>query len=149
MSHRNTIERFIELADVTNTDECIHWKYSKDSSGYGLFKMNNKLYKTHRLSYQLSCAAADITQSMVMHSCDNPSCINPKHLSAGTNADNMRDMYSKGRGNSIETIAKKLTWEKAREIRAANGTHQEIANKYKIDRTMVGKIKSGVCWQDG
>jgi len=128
-------------------NDCIEFVGCKDSGGYGLKRIYNKLYKAHRLAWVE--AFGNIPEGMfVCHKCDNPPCVNPDHLFLGTNSDNMIDMYNKGRGNSIETIAKKLNWEKAKEIRDASGTHKEIANQYGIDRSMVGKIKSGVCWNE-
>ena len=128
--------------------DCIEFQGCKDTGGYGLKRVNNKLYKAHRLAW-IEESGTIPDGLFVCHKCDNPPCINIDHLFLGTNSDNMLDMYSKGRGNSTETMAKKLDWNKAREIREAIGTHQSIADKYGIDRTMVGKIKSGVCWNEG
>jgi len=128
-------------------NDCVEFQGCKDTGGYGLKRKNGKLYKAHRLEWLERMG--EIPEGLfVCHRCDNPSCINIKHLFLGTNSDNMLDMYSKGRGNSVETIAKKLNWGKAKEIRRSEGTHQEIADKFDIDRTMVGKIKLGLCWKE-
>ena len=125
--------------------DCIIFSGCKDTGGYGLKRKEGKLYKAHRLAWIEE--KGEIPKDLfVCHTCDTPACINIAHLFLGTNSDNMKDMYSKGSGNDMETIAKKLTSSLAEEIKRASGLHREIAEKYNIDRTMVSKIKSGVCW---
>lgn len=80
--------------------DCWEWYGAKNSSGYGEIGSKGKHIKAHRLSYQLH--RGDIPSEMVvMHICDNPSCVNPYHLSVGTQADNIQDMIRKGRDNSF------------------------------------------------
>lgn len=84
--------RFWKRVDKQKENDCWEWKGLKYPSGYG--RMGN-VY-AHRLSYTLNCG--EIPKGLhVCHSCDNPSCVNPKHLWVGTVADNMRDRDKKGR----------------------------------------------------
>lgn len=91
------IDRFI--SKLKRNGECLEWTASTDTSGYGLFKVKNKLMKAHRFSYQTF--VGEIPDGMyVMHKCDNRICVLPSHLQLGTHQDNMDDKVRKGRQNN-------------------------------------------------
>lgn len=134
-----------------NEKECIEFSGSKDESGYGLKTVNGKTRRVHRLVWeQYNGKIPD--KMMVCHKCDNPSCINPTHLFLGTNSDNMKDMYKKGRGNNFfkdKNPKRKLTQQQVIEIKKLlnNGkTQQEIANIFSVNRTLISQIKLGKIW---
>jgi hypothetical protein len=73
--------------------------------GYGYVESGGRNMRAHRITYQ--ALRGPIPPGMVvMHSCDNPACCNIKHLSVGTQAENMADMKAKGRQNNGWTKAK-------------------------------------------
>jgi len=77
-------------------DACWQWVGKKDKRGYGKVCIGCKDVLTHRLAYILT--KGSIPKEMVIcHTCDNPPCCNPKHLSAGTHKDNVADAIAKGR----------------------------------------------------
>lgn len=64
--------------------------------GYGVTSVNSKELYAHRASHMVF--NGDIPPGMlVMHSCDTPACVNPKHLKVGTARDNGLDMVKKRR----------------------------------------------------
>lgn len=96
------LERFWDSVDRRGPDECWPWIASaKTSGGYGQFfalaVRGGRNVLAHRISYILHYGAVPSGRPLICHSCDNPPCINPAHLFAGTPRDNTRDSIQKGR----------------------------------------------------
>jgi hypothetical protein len=137
-------------------NECWLWTGGLISTGYGLLSAHGKLTLAHRYSYAIhNGTIADGLH--VLHSCDNPRCVNPAHLFLGTNNDNIRDRMAKGRGRGIPRPSirganhhsAKLTDDAVREIRAlaAQGIpHNEIARRFGVSHVVANKIVNRKSW---
>lgn len=88
-------ERFWAKIDTSGSG-CWEWQGYTNRDGYGSFTIGGKTIRTHRAAYALVNGV--IPQGLVVrHSCHNPACCNPDHLSVGTQRDNVRDMVEAGR----------------------------------------------------
>ena len=96
--HRGDIDldRFWEKVQLHSDDACWLWLGGRDQYGYGYFRVAGASRKSHRVSYVIAHGALDPSLD-VCHACDNPSCVNPRHLWTGTNRANVDDMVRKGR----------------------------------------------------
>ena len=80
--------------------QCIPWEAGCDFYGYGRTTINGRRTRAHRLMWEL--INGPIPDGMfVLHSCDNPPCVNPLHLRVGTHVDNMADVRDRGRGRNV------------------------------------------------
>lgn len=86
-------ERFWRLVDMGA--ECWIWRGAKRSNGYGVVGWQCKHRPAHRVAYRLT-HGSEPNGLEVIHRCDNPSCVRPDHLRAGTHADNMMDVSRHG-----------------------------------------------------
>lgn len=92
--------------------------------------------------------------AVVMHTCDNPPCVNPAHLRVGTQADNLRDMFAKGRGFRMPPGAAhptaRLSDRDVRAIRDADlsryGSGVALAAQFGITPRQMYAIRSGERW---
>ena len=88
------MDRFWQKVNVTPT--CWLWTASQNSDGYGVFSLDARTLRAHRVSWTLH--AGKIPEGLcVLHSCDVRNCVRPAHLFLGTQRDNMVDASQKGR----------------------------------------------------
>lgn len=93
-----SIERFWDKVAHIPFHTCWEWTAAKNEKGYGVFGVGKETDKASRLAYKLT--KGPIPRGLfVLHSCDNPGCVNPDHLWLGTNLDNVKDMIKKGRNS--------------------------------------------------
>jgi hypothetical protein len=90
-------ERFNKKYIINDVTDGWEWTAALNNIGYGMFRWaSNKMRSAHRVSYELF--NGPIPDGMaVCHKCDNPKCVNPKHLWVGTLKQNAQDMVAKGR----------------------------------------------------
>jgi hypothetical protein len=89
------IERFWSCVDKSG--DCWNWARGKSRHGYGRFRLKGEQIYAHRFAFEITYGTV-LPGLCICHTCDNPSCCNPKHLWVGTATDNMRDRDRKGRG---------------------------------------------------
>jgi hypothetical protein len=144
-------ERYWSKVDKGNTDECWEWQASTNRHGYGWFFVDGEPKLAHRVI--ADAKGMDTDGELVLHHCDNPSCVNPNHLYIGTQADNMRDRaersdYSGQHGE--EHGMAKLTEDEVKEIRerynSENITQVELGEEYGIGQTQVSNIVRNANW---
>jgi hypothetical protein len=114
------VDRFWEKVDVSFKTGCWEWTGFRGRTGYGRVRFNGRTQSAHRVSYELTWGPIPVGLS-VLHSCDNRACVRPDHLSLGTQGDNMRDMFAKGRRtwNETRTNSRKMPAEQVRALRYA------------------------------
>ena len=142
MYHRGTKqtpqERFEKYYVKGEPNECWIWQgCRKKNNGYGMFtydttsswsrngRRKQANMHAHVASYliyvgplpNLGKRKGGKTAVDVMHTCDNPGCVNPNHLIAGTHQKNMHDAAVKGRMGSPRFTMRKLTGAQAKAIR--------------------------------
>lgn len=149
------IVKLIGLLDSNpDTDECVNFSYRVNTLGYSQPRLNNgKQVYAHRFSFcwENNIPYEDIKDLCVMHSCDNPGCVNPKHLSSGTWAQNNRDRADKKRTvvsisrrklskEDVENIKKRYDPTKKRD--KINGI-SALARDYGVDSNLIYKALRG------
>ena len=161
-----TTKRF--WSKVKKTAGCWIWTSSRRNKGYGAFVWADDAGKViqgraHRFSWEQK--NGPIPNGLcVLHRCDNPACVNPKHLFLGTKADNNLDMLNKGRhvaggthcGKSGKWIHGIQHWRaiinpsiasQIRKSKMCGMSYSQIAKKFNIGITTAFKVVKGKTWK--
>lgn len=120
------------------------------SNGYGTLCFDQKKQGAHRVSHEINIGP--IPPGMIVcHRCDNPPCVNPAHLFAGTYRDNVLDMLAKGRGKFIaneEHMWAVLTDEQVVETRRryalGNISQRVLAEEFNVVQGTISRIVHGM-----
>jgi hypothetical protein len=129
-------------------DGCWAYTGGLTTHGYGHLNWDGKVHKAHVISYLVHKGPIPEGQ-WVLHTCDQPWCVNPDHLWPGTVQDNVDDMIRKGR-KARSSGGSALRDDDVRQIRRllAEGQHSqtEIGEMFRINRATVSDIKRGRSW---
>lgn len=131
-------------AKVAVTATCHTWTASTNGRGYGHFKLKRQrgFVYAHRYAFFLANGRWPIGN--ILHSCDNPSCVNPEHLSEGTQSENVRQSFERARRPDARMTV--VTVREARDRHAAGETIAAIARDMGIAPNTVGNAVNRQTW---
>lgn len=133
---------------VDKTESCWEWTGWTNNKGYGAIRGE----LAHRISFAMKNPDVPLTPDQcVCHKCDNPKCVNPDHLFVASQAENMQDMWRKGRGLRGETTP----WSKfktdqvlsIRKRRSEGESMSSMAKEYGVPIQTISAIVHRYSWQ--
>ena len=141
--------RFLEKADI-QPYSCWNWKGAKIHHGYGQFHYKGRTRLAHQVIYEHVHGTVP-AGLVIKHRCHNPSCVNPTHLEAGTQASNIQEAVALGwrppRGlRHGKVIVTKELVEAIFLLRAKGESTSAIADYYGIGETTVRTVLRGESW---
>jgi hypothetical protein len=140
-------DRFWEK--VHKTEGCWLWTAASKKEGYGVIGAPDKprrLLRAHRVSWEM--AHGPIPPGMdVCHRCDVPACVRVDHLFLGAAADNLADMFAKGRQPDRRGEQGKRNKLSALDVQAIRAMHRagdigyrQLARRFGVDRTTIRAV---------
>lgn len=134
----------------------------RDGPGYGRFRLDqskrdmrrNRPALAHRVAWALTHGAWPKPGQVIMHTCDVTTCVNPRHLRLGTQAENNRDRDAKGRhrtnplrGEDAPQSKLKTADVLAIRAQAKEKTNDALAAEFGIGERYVRRIVNGQSWK--
>lgn len=140
------------MSHVVKGDDCWRWGACTDKYGRGRFNFNGASTPAPVVSYIIHKGEFDRAALRVLHTCDNPNCVNPRHLWLGTQPENIQDCVSKNRNQKGEKNGRRVLSEvQVREILAIPGddprSNREIGGLYGVGVTCIRFIRQRKTWR--
>jgi hypothetical protein len=145
-----TEERFWSRVNKRRKTQCWHWTSDMGSHGYGRLSLGDgRRMKAHRYSWELH--NGPIPKGLcILHKCDNPPCVNPGHLFAGSQLDNIADMVEKKRHRIGEknpnAVLNEAKVKVIKRLLSEGVKNKDIAVRMGVTRSLISAIKNGKRW---
>lgn len=140
-------DRFFSHTERTETG-CLEWKLSLDRDGYGRFSVGGREGKkeyAHNWAYDYANRDKPKREPgiLVCHHCDNPTCVDEKHLFSGTQQENMDDMVSKNRRGEVGRGTCKFDDDQVRALRSSTLSNKELALQNETTALTIRSLRAG------
>tara|TARA_R110000796_G_scaffold66617_3_gene153148 strand:- start:255 stop:842 length:588 start_codon:yes stop_codon:yes gene_type:complete len=132
----------------------VNWWYRSNLELDLAGKQRIRYITAHRFSALINFG--NITNDYcVLHKCDNRICVNPNHLFLGSQLDNIRDMWNKGRQKDLPILQgadnynAKLTEPQVKAIIANKGKlpQRKLAELYAVSTSTIERIHMNISWR--
>lgn len=148
----NLEERLRHYAPEGDPDECWEWTGAINKNQGMISVANSKLRGAHIVAWEIANGADVPAGLVVRHRCDNGICTNPGHLEIGTHADNVQDMFDRGRRDGVSNAGSRhRTPEEVEEVKrlhAEGRSFSDIARRLGGTRQSAAKIVRGESYQN-
>lgn len=130
-------------------DWCLLWPFTPKSSGYGQFMLDGKFHQSHRYMCRMVHGEPPTEKHQAAHSCGNPRCCNPRHLSWKTPSENQADREKHGTHQNGKRW--KLTPAKVAAIRLLDGDEpvNVTAQRFGVTEASIRQIQTRQTWRTG
>lgn len=147
-------EFIVQLRGLEEGSECVYWPWSDIRGQYVSAHINGEMRRVHRWVYeqihdvQLERGSIGPGVDVIMHTCDNPACCNPRHLVHGSAQENTMDAVRKGRlkYNHTGSGATKITLDQVEIIKRMSEQgvrYSVIARVFDVSGTTISEIARG------
>lgn len=125
-----------QIARCTHGDFCVAccwpWTGRRNKAGYGVYYHHSTAFYVHHIAWLIVWREPLPPKLVRRHICDVPHCGNPCHIIAGTQADNIHDMFARNRRKHTATGERhgkaRLTWAQVGEMRMRYASGEHIAD---------------------
>lgn len=145
------MQDYLKSRTVEGPGGCWLWQGCVNKQGYGKLRLGGKHYLAHRYSFEQAIGSPE--GYLVLHKCDVPGCVNPKHLYLGDQKKNMQDCLIRGRmlrasgernGRAVATVAQ-ISEIRLRLSRGEPG--KVIAAALGLSESIISRVRTGQSWR--
>lgn len=153
--NKNKWKKMFSKHFTIENNGCWRWNGARTKKGYGIYTIGKLRMQATKASWILFVDNKIKKGKEMCHKCDNPRCVNPKHLFWGTRKENMADCILKGRFKPGHVPGEKngrakLTDKKVLLIikKLNNGTSRaKISKHYNVSDATIWFIQKGITWK--